>query len=1118
MGSLNSIFAQTTDEFYKIFKDSNYSFSDIRNYKSYLENNSIDITNEQHIINGFKNNFYKDYLQSLIYKKQNNYKYEFSILFKHLNSWPEYLPYYDELVSAANASDNLNKIKSSIKNVSIKNKFYNYLSGLYFYENGNYNEAYKYFERTLNNINSPEVFYYLSYSQRSLGNYDKAFQFLQKGNDLLKTNDFFIPKFTIAKGSLFYLSGNNEKAKTFYARGLKQADSTGNTIEKIKALVNIGILHDDEGNVYVAREFFNEAIKLAVKINSIELTAFANSEMGVSFTLTHELIDAQKHYKISFDLYKKLNNKTRLAFLSNNLGNLKMNFADYNSALKYYNQGLNYSGENKRAQIQNLTGIAGVYQNLSDFTKAFEYYEKAEKLAVEIKDISLQTEVKLGIGSLFFNINNTRKALNIFKEAEVLISNGKHPFLKTDVYHKIGIAYLELDEYNLAEKYLNNSIDLSQSTGDILSKITATSDLAFLYLNQNKIDKSFAILNDIIPLTEDYLFYNLLGMQKIILGTIYLRKKQFDRAIQLFKEAEIIGEENYNSDLKIEANFQTAEIYNNLENNVEAEKYYLKAVNLIDAVSKNLTGNSEINISYFSNYKDVYDKLTEFYLKQNKYREAFLIIESSRSRNTMQNLSKIKLNSESQNKDRLQKLYELEWMLNSEIYEKDEIDSLKNELQKAKNQLIEQNAFFKKYFDKNDKFSIDKIQSALKRGDNLVSIYVTEDYSQYFLITKDDFISDRINMKREDLLNLIYDISPYFNTQLDNEEIYYNQDLFSFNAGSSYNLYKYFFADIFSKIKNNESIIFNLPPELITLPLEFLVTEYQSSTSPYNYDNRKFLVNDYAVSYTPSFGIYLEQKYQTLGNNNILLLGDPALQNSSKYFSLRRSLLDNDDVFTRLSTLYPLEFSREEVEEINDITINTTLLLADDATETNFKLNVSDKNIIHLSTHTFQYKNQPLVVFSNTNDAQNDGILEAGEIVKLNINSSLIVLSSCRSGLGVIDKAEGIIGMQKAFYEAGAKSMIVSLWDVSDKYTSKFMIEFYKSLSGGKSKSEALRTAKIEFIKKYSSNPYYWSAFVLYGNEDPVELEPASLNYYFILLITACVIIIFIIYIYKRKN
>ena len=105
--------------------------------------------------------------------------------------------------------------------------------------------------------------------------------------------------------------------------------------------------------------------------------------------------------------------------------------------------------------------------------------------------------------------------------------------------------------------------------------------------------------------------------------------------------------------------------------------------------------------------------------------------------------------------------------------------------------------------------------------------------------------------------------------------------------------------------------------------------------------------------------------------------------------------------------------------------------------------------------------------------------------------------------------------MQKAFFEAGSKSVVVSLWDVNDKYTSYFMKEFYKQLASGKSKSEALKEAKIYFIKNYSANPYYWSAFILSGNPSAITLQEAS-SFKFIYIFGLLFIIGLIYLIVKR--
>lgn len=139
-------------------------------------------------------------------------------------------------------------------------------------------------------------------------------------------------------------------------------------------------------------------------------------------------------------------------------------------------------------------------------------------------------------------------------------------------------------------------------------------------------------------------------------------------------------------------------------------------------------------------------------------------------------------------------------------------------------------------------------------------------------------------------------------------------------------------------------------------------------------------------------------------------------------------------------------------------------------------------------------------------------MLEASEIIQLKLNSDLVVLSSCNSGLGWVDESEGIIGMTKAFFDAGSKSVVVSLWEVNDMYTSKLMTSFYQKLGEGYDKSEALRLAKIEFIENYSPNPYFWAAFILWGNISEIKLETASALPSLILFFLAGIIFIGIVY------
>jgi len=110
-----------------------------------------------------------------------------------------------------------------------------------------------------------------------------------------------------------------------------------------------------------------------------------------------------------------------------------------------------------------------------------------------------------------------------------------------------------------------------------------------------------------------------------------------------------------------------------------------------------------------------------------------------------------------------------------------------------------------------------------------------------------------------------------------------------------------------------------------------------------------------------------------------------------------------------------------------------------------------------------------------------DGILFAEEIAKLNLlGAGVVVLSACETGLGTVNNSEGVFGLQRAFKLAGADTLIMSLWSVSDEATSIMMREFYRSWLSGKSKHEAFVQAQrtLRTDSRFTS-PYYWAAFVM---------------------------------------
>ena len=99
----------------------------------------------------------------------------------------------------------------------------------------------------------------------------------------------------------------------------------------------------------------------------------------------------------------------------------------------------------------------------------------------------------------------------------------------------------------------------------------------------------------------------------------------------------------------------------------------------------------------------------------------------------------------------------------------------------------------------------------------------------------------------------------------------------------------------------------------------------------------------------------------------------------------------------------------------------------------------------------------------------------------LNLNKTeAVILSACETGLGEVKNGEGVYGLQRAFQVAGARSLVMSLWTVSDEVTQMLMSSFYQKMLNGVDKRKAFRETQLEIKVKYPDF-YYWGAFVMVG-------------------------------------
>ena len=163
------------------------------------------------------------------------------------------------------------------------------------------------------------------------------------------------------------------------------------------------------------------------------------------------------------------------------------------------------------------------------------------------------------------------------------------------------------------------------------------------------------------------------------------------------------------------------------------------------------------------------------------------------------------------------------------------------------------------------------------------------------------------------------------------------------------------------------------------------------------------------------------------------------------------------------------------------------------ANEAVFKSNAIDYGILHLATHAIIDGENPLnsyLIFTSTGDSTEDNNLYAWELYNMRLNAQMAVLSACNTGFGKLQRGEGVMSLGRAFAYAGVPSIVMSLWPAEDESTADLMGYFYEALAEGQSKDEALRNAKLRFLKEMppsKHHPFYWAGFVVQGDAGPLK-------------------------------
>jgi CHAT domain-containing protein len=195
--------------------------------------------------------------------------------------------------------------------------------------------------------------------------------------------------------------------------------------------------------------------------------------------------------------------------------------------------------------------------------------------------------------------------------------------------------------------------------------------------------------------------------------------------------------------------------------------------------------------------------------------------------------------------------------------------------------------------------------------------------------------------------------------------------------------------------------------------------------------------------------------------------------------------------------LGPLPDAEKEVNSLGRLygSGSGRVLIGEQAREAIVKAEAGKYDVLHFATHATVDDRNPLysriILSRSEGDVHEDGLLEAWEIMKLDLNATLTVLSACETARGRVAAGEGMIGISWALFVAGSPAAVVSQWKVDSARTSELMIEFHHNLlrkrrtgTTSLTTSEALRQAALKLLHGPYNHPAYWAGFILIGADN----------------------------------
>jgi tetratricopeptide (TPR) repeat protein len=870
-------------------------------------------------------------------------------------------------------------------------------------------------------------------------------------------------------GLLFWNIGQIDKSTKSFQEALFLTDkSMPEDKKELRNKIDISTFYKDGKRYRNQSQFQNSitsftlAVALAQKINSREHLVKCFRQLGVTYWEMKNVDGFYKTTKQALELAKTIHHRIEEGRCSYNIGLYFNEIHDYSQALKHYEDALSIFQEmNKISDESNcLVNISDIYIQLGN-------YEKALQNLTDVLIIDRQIDEDLYVAMDLNNIGviyrkkglqagkseDLLKALTAFEESLFISRQIQEKKVEVQCLNNMGTVYTDLNKYSEALRYMFMGLEIAQGLRD-------EEEVATILLN---------------------------------MGTVHAKQGRFEQAAEVFDKAIELAYQINEKSILWEAHAKAGLVFKEMNNFGAALDHFNKSIELIEDIRSKIHL-EELKASYFGsderidsyyNLVDLFYHMSQEYPDQNHLKHAFETMEKAKARVFLDRLelSRIEFGRDV-NPDLLDKEDELMGEISNinaaliksglDQEQKQEqlnkLDEFEQELETL-NRKIRLNSPEYANLKYPQSVSFEEAQASLPDGSTAYFAYcIGKDCSYAFVITRDKikvFPLPPADMLREDVKDYL--------------QIITDKNRLNFKLG-----FELFSLLVQPGLDYGVNRIIFIPDDILHfLPFETLLTQK---------DNLRWLVQDYRVSYVPSITSYREILLRKKGKNrkkDILSFGNPDF---GEYEGTKNSFANLSRDETRDDfRLNPLKYSQLEVDKIAALFKKNRrdIYTKEKATETTLKrAALMDYKIIHFATHGLIDNRNPVrssIVLSLKDQSSEDGFLQMREVFDLKLDADLVTLSACQTGLGQFIKGEGIEGINRAFFFAGASSVLMSLWSVNDQASYQFMHRFYAHLRSADSIVDALRRSKIEMINSEAlSHPFYWAGFIVSGKADKV--------------------------------